>query len=240
MGMPYNGNDSVYAVNMPSGITPRIGSKNIKARYIEYTDSSFSTPKPVSADWLHLGILGPVIRANVGDSVVVFFKNKTSINTSIHVHGLLYDASSEGATYNNGSTGNGNSIAPGGKYMYRYYAREGSGPVASQPSSVVWIYHSHVNMDESDLYAGLVGAIIVNRKGVGDDNAKASDIDREFVTLFMIFDENHSALLDKNIQNYCQGFTNPSPDDFEESNKKHAINGMFMGNLPGLIMKKGL
>lgn len=241
MGMPFDAIDSVYAVNLPSGPTPRIGRKNWKARYIEYTDSTFATPKAIAPEWQHLGVLGPVIRANVGDSVIVYFKNKTTMNASIHVHGLEYDKSSEGAAYNDGSNGDGTSIAPGGKYEYKYFAREGSGPAtgADQPSSTVWLYHSHVDMGESDIYAGLIGAIIVTAKGKGDENAKPKDVDREFVTLFMVFDENNSEYLEKNIESFCPGFANPDPEDFEESNKKHSINGMFMGNLPGLTMKLG-
>ncbi len=239
MGIPFDANDSVYTVNLPANPTPRIGRKNKKARYIAYTDSTFTTAKSISPEWEHLGILGPVIRANVGDSVLVYFKNKTSVNASIHVHGLLYDAHSEGSPYNNGANGDGSSIAPGGKYRYQYYAREGSGPASAQASSVVWLYHSHVNMDESDLYSGLVGAIIVTKKGMGDANAKPTDVDREFITLFFIWNENNSLYLSQNTNTYCPGFANPSPDDFEESNKKHCINGMLMGNLPGLTMNKG-
>ena len=238
MGMPYDATDSVYAVNLPTGLTPRIGSKNIKARYVEYTDTTFTTIKAITPEWQHLGVLGPIIRANVGDSVVVYFKNATSINTSIHAHGLQYDINSEGAVYNNGAI-SGASIAPGGKYMYKYHAREGSGPGSTQGSSIAWLYHSHVAMDESDLYAGLMGAIIVTREGMGDNDAKPADVDREFVTLFMVLNENASAYLQQNTDTYCPGFTNPNPDDFEESNKKHSINGMFMGNLPGLVMNKG-
>lgn len=238
MGMYFDATDSVYAVNSPSGPTPRIGSKNIKARYVEYTDSTFSTPKAITAEWQHLGILGPVIRAVVGDSVVVHFRNRTSINTSIHVHGLLYDPNSEGATYAGSATTN-TSVAPGDNFTYHYFVRDESGPGNTQGSSICWLYHSHVNMDESDMYAGLVGGIVVTRRGMADENARPTDVDREFMTLVMVFDENASALLDSSIQTFIPGFTNPNEEDFEESNKKHSINGMFMGNLPGLVMNRG-
>jgi FtsP/CotA-like multicopper oxidase with cupredoxin domain len=94
-------------------------------------------------------------------------------------------------------------------------------------------------MDESDLYSGLIGAIIITKKGMGDADAKPIDVDREFVTLFFIWDESNSLYLNQNIATYCPGFTNPDSADFAESNRKYAINGMFMGNLPGLIMNKG-
>lgn len=48
----------------------------MKARYIEYTDGSFSTKKLRSnSEEKHLGILGPVIKAEVGDQIEVVFKN---------------------------------------------------------------------------------------------------------------------------------------------------------------------
>jgi len=74
---------------------------------------------------------------------------------------------------------------------------------------------------------------------LADENAKPIDVDREFVTLFFIWDENGSELNQKSLDKYCPGFTNPNPDDFIESNKRHSINGMFMGNLPGLDTNKG-
>ncbi len=239
MGSPFDSIDSVYAVNLPSGPTPRIGNKNVKARYFEYTDSTFTVRKPIDSTWQHLGILGPILRCVVGDSVVVYFKNRTNIHTTIHVHGLQYSPANEGSPYNNGVVGLGDDVPPGGSYTYQYFARESSGPTANQPSSVVWLYHSHFFMDERDIYAGLIGGIIVTKKGMADINAKPIDVDREFVTLFLIFNENSSAFIDSSTQMFCPGFTNPNPADFFESNRKHSINGMMMGNLPGLVMNKG-
>ncbi len=236
MGMPFDANDSVYVANINTPTLQRIGRKYKKARYIEYTDTTFTTPKVITSEWQHLGLLGPVIRANTGDSVIIYFKNMTSINTSINVHGLQFDANSNGAVYNNGAT-SGSSIAPGSKYMYRYFTPDVLCPKTNYTSSSVFLYHSMVNV--SDIYAGLFGAIIVTKRDMGDANAKPIDVDREFVTLFFISNENISPYLAQNIATHCPGFTNPNPADFEESNKKHSINGMLMGNLPGLTMKAG-
>src|SRR5580704_18378359 len=46
-----------------------------KTRYIEYTDATFSERKP-QPEWL--GILGPMIRAEVGDTIVVEFQTGAS------------------------------------------------------------------------------------------------------------------------------------------------------------------
>ena len=57
-----------------------------KTRFIEYTDSSFSVRKP-QPEWL--GILGPVIRAEVGDTIVVEFLNRSIRIHNIHLTGCV-------------------------------------------------------------------------------------------------------------------------------------------------------
>src|SRR5262249_18954431 len=73
-----------------------IGHKYYKAVYREYTDATFRTPKPRDES---LGILGPIIRAEVGDTITVEFRNNTPIPVGIHPHGVFYEKSSEGAHY---------------------------------------------------------------------------------------------------------------------------------------------
>jgi len=53
----------------------RIGRVYVNAQYRAYTDASFTTRKPIAERWRHLGILGPVIHAEVGDTVKVVVKN---------------------------------------------------------------------------------------------------------------------------------------------------------------------
>ena len=182
-----------------------------KTRYVEYTDDTFSVRKP-QPEWL--GILGPVIRAEVGDSIVVHFLNRTQRAHSIHPHGLHYDKDNEGARYVPG--GMGSDVAPGGRFTYHWLADEGSGPGPGDPSSVVWWYHSHVDSG-IEANAGLLGPIIVTAKGKGGADAVPKDVDREFITMFMIFDE-------------AKG---------KDEGLFHTINGYFFGNLPGLTMNKG-
>lgn len=67
-----------------------------KVRYIEYTDATFKVRKP-QPEWL--GILGPIIRGEVGDTILVEFFNRTNTTHSIHAHGVRYDKDSEGANY---------------------------------------------------------------------------------------------------------------------------------------------
>ena len=70
-GEPFDETAAVFTQQGPQ----RIGSTYIKSLYREYTDSSFRTLKPRTAADEHLGMLGPVIRAVVGDTIKVVFKN---------------------------------------------------------------------------------------------------------------------------------------------------------------------
>lgn len=46
-----------------------------------------------------LGFLGPIIRAEIHDTVVVqFWNNATGNNFTLHPHGVRYDKNSEGTT----------------------------------------------------------------------------------------------------------------------------------------------
>jgi hypothetical protein len=75
---------------------------------------------------------------------------------------------------------------------------ERAGPGPSDADSVVWLYHAH-DHEGVDIYAGLVGAITVTRRGGANPDGTPKDVDREFVALFMIFDENLSPYLGANI-----------------------------------------
>jgi manganese oxidase len=182
-----------------------------KSRFIEYTDSSFTVPKR-QPEWL--GILGPVIRAEVGDEIVVDFLNRGQRPHSLHPHGLRYDKDNEGSAYL--PAGAGAQIGPGGRFTYHWFANAGSGPGAGQLSSAVWWYHSHVDA-AIEINAGLLGPIIVTAKGKANADGSPKDVDREFVAAFMIFDE---------LKTKPQGLF-------------YAINGFVFGNLPGLTMKQG-
>jgi hypothetical protein len=182
-----------------------------KTRYVEYTDDTFSVRKP-QPEWL--GILGPVIRAEVGDTVVVHFLNRTTRPHSMHPHGLHYDKASEGAHYI--AMGRGGMVHPGEKYVYHWLADNDSGPAKGESSSRVWWYHSHVDA-EQEINAGLIGPIIVTAAGKANADGTPKDVDREFIALFMIFDELNG----------------------ESAGLFHSVNGYIFGNLPGLMMKQG-
>ena len=68
----------------------RIGRKYLKVVYREYTDAQFNKQKERSKAQEHLGVLGPMIHAEVGDTIEVVFKNMADRQFSMHPHGLYY------------------------------------------------------------------------------------------------------------------------------------------------------
>jgi len=216
-----------------------IGRRYQKSVYREYTEG-FRALKPRLAEEQHLGILGPVIRAAVGDKIIVHFKNNTRYPASIHPHGVSYTMAHEGAPHSQ-AAGNEHKpdgvVAPGGEYTYAWDVPERAGPGPNDPSSIAWIYHSHVD-ETADTNAGLIGAIIITKKGFEDADRTPVDVDREFISLFTVFDENASLHLQSNLA-ACTGLCDPDDEEFQESNLMHGINGLVYGNNHGYAMRKG-
>src|SRR6185369_12934953 len=173
----------------------QIGTQYRKTLYVEYTDATFTTKKPAAPEWQHLGSLGPVIRAEVGDTIKVVFMNKTQSGRSytVHPHGVFYDKSNEGAPYVSGDPNAftaGNDVAPGSSHTYTWEVPERAGPGPADGNSVMWMYHSHVN-EPQDENTGLIGPMIVYKKGTMKP-VGATGIDREFVVMFKVYDETDS------------------------------------------------
>jgi hephaestin len=104
------------------------------------------------------------------------------------------------------------------------------------------MYHSHVN-PPADMMSGLVGPLIITGKGSANPDGSPKDIDREFVTLWTIFDENASHYLEQNVTRFTgrpdRVMLRLEDPEFIESNLMHSINGYVYGNLPGLTMNSG-
>jgi manganese oxidase len=214
-----------------------------KAIYREYTDASFSTLKPRPPEWEHLGILGPLIRAEVGDVIRVTFKNNTKIFCSMHPHGLEYAKDSEGAMYNDGNPAEqkkGDAVPPGQTFTYTWNVPERAGPGPMDGSSVLWVYHSHF-VESRDMNAGLIGPIIVTGKGHAKPDGTPKDVDREFVVAFAIFDESESWYFEANTlgeRRYTPGLRSSDPA-VRQNYLFYSMNGLIEGNLPMMTMKKG-
>ncbi len=243
LGAPFTPEENIFV----GAAADRIGSTYKKAQYVEYTDATFTTAKVRPASEQHLGILGPTLRAEVGDTIKISFKNNTQHPVSMHPHGVFYNKDSEGAPYNDGTTGAfkaDDAVAPAGTHTYIWEVPRRAGPGPMDVSSVLWSYHSHTD-EVADTNSGLNGAIIVTKKGLARTNGTPNDVDREFVTLYTVFDENASLYIDENTANLPAVLGGLDPETlkadeaFAESNLMHSINGYVYGNLPGLVMKAG-
>lgn len=221
-----------------------------KVLYREYTDSTFRTLSPRPPEWQHLGFLGPLIRAVVGDTIRVVFRNNAHRPFSIHPHGVFYDKGSEGAPYNDGTVGRDTAddgVLPGGTYVYvwRVPARAGPGPMDG--SSVLWMYHSHVD-DVRDINTGLFGPIIVTARGKARPDGSPVDVDREVIASFMQVEEQDSWLAPENFHPSLDSLSDmgprPNPSLPQEGYPwfvKFTINGFVHGSLPlaALTMRRG-
>ena len=229
-GLPFSAEEALFAVQ--DADRTRIGRQYSKVLYREYTDESFKTLKPRPPEWRHLGALGPLIRAEVDDVIHIVFRNNADRAFSVHPHGVFYTKASEGAPYDDDDGVTiGDAVPPGGTHTYVWPVRERAGPGPSDGSSVVWMYHSHVD-EPKDANTGLIGPIIITGKGKANADGSPKDVDREFINLFMIYDENSSWYLEQNIATAGVNVERIDPEEFEESNLKHAINGYLWDNFP--------
>ena len=254
MGMPFDEIAKLYTESGPH----RIGRVYKKAIYREYTDATFSTLKVRPPDEQYLGLLGPILRGEVGDTIKVVFKNNGSHPYSMHPHGVFYRKDSEGADYNDATSGankDDGGVPPGATHTYLWQIPERAGPGPNDPSSIFWLYHSHAD-ELRDVASGLFGGIVVTRRGMALPDGRPKDVQHEFVTMFIAINENESWYLEDNIRDHTTdpkgvNRTESHPitpagmagtvvgTGFVDGNIKWSINGYIYGNMPLMTMKQG-
>uniref|UniRef100_A0A8C9YMM7 ferroxidase n=1 Tax=Sander lucioperca TaxID=283035 RepID=A0A8C9YMM7_SANLU len=166
-------------------------TKFTKVVFRGYMDSSFSTPDFRGELDEHLGILGPVIKAEVGQSIMVVFRNKANRPYSLHPNGVSYTKQTEGLSYEDGSKywyKYDNEVQPNTTFTYLWKVNSMVGPMPDESHCRTWAYYSGVN-PERDIHSGLIGPLLVCREGTLD---KTLNDMREFTLLFMTFDESQS------------------------------------------------
>jgi FtsP/CotA-like multicopper oxidase with cupredoxin domain len=237
-GQPFGEHEDTYVQTGPG----RIGSTYLKCLYRAYTNATFSTLQPRAPQDAYLGLLGPVIRAEVGDTIKIYFRNTCHIPTSMHPHGVFYLKDSEGAPYADNTSGvekSDDAVPTGGTHTYTWLVPDRAGPGPSDGSSVMWMYHSHAD-EIGDTYAGLIGPMEITAKGMARPDGSPKDVDREVFEMFSVMDENKSPYLLHNLYTYAQQpYPDVDDDDLNESNLMHSINGYVFGNQPMLQLKKG-
>uniref|UniRef100_A0AAQ5XEF7 F5/8 type C domain-containing protein n=1 Tax=Amphiprion ocellaris TaxID=80972 RepID=A0AAQ5XEF7_AMPOC len=203
-----------------------IPQKYVKAVYREYTDSTYSVPRPRPA-WT--GIQGPMIVAQAGDRVVVHFKNLASQPYSISPVGITYWKQSEGAGYDDSTAGRekeDDAISPGGYYEYVWDINYKDSPTPSDPDCLTYSYSSQVDTVR-DVNSGLIGALLICKPN-GQRKYPA------YVLLFAVFDETKSW--------YGEVGERQSREKFKRTDGRkeyHTINGYVNSTLPGLTVCQG-
>jgi len=213
-----------------------LGTTYRKAVYREFTDDTFKYEKKRGYREIHLGLLGPFIRAEVGDVIEVVFMNKGSHPFSIKPHGVFTNKGNEGMKYNDQSNfDEDNAVQPGNKFTYRWTVPQRAGPGPNEPNCIGWLYHSGSNMIR-DTPTGLMGPLVTCRRGVLDArNQRLDQHSREFALIYYIINENRSWYIRDNM-NRLKGTLAPHIE-FEESNLMNSINGYIYGNTPGMVME---
>jgi FtsP/CotA-like multicopper oxidase with cupredoxin domain len=116
-------------------------------------------------------IPGPLLRARVGDRILVHFKNLDRVTRrphSMHFHGVRYKPSSDG-TYVPGFSGRDGDVRTGRTWTYRL--------AAAPRSRGVWPYHDHSPSMHESIDGGMYGMLsILGRRERAPD--------REFEVVF--------------------------------------------------------
>jgi FtsP/CotA-like multicopper oxidase with cupredoxin domain len=107
-------------------------------------------PGVITQTWTYDGgVPGPLIRAHVGDRVIVHFTNHLPEETTIHWHGVRLPAAMDGVP---GHTQD--AVPPGGAFDYSFIVPD---------ASLFW-YHPHFNSG-AQVGDGLYGALLVEGSG---------------------------------------------------------------------------
>jgi manganese oxidase len=212
----------------------------LKTLYREYTDDTFKTLKKRPPEWEHLGFLGPLIRAEVGNTIKVVFRNNAAHPHSIHAHGVFYNKDSEGAPYQDGTSGADkadDAVPPGGTHTYTWQVPERAGPASGDTSSILWMYHSHTD-EYRDPNTGLIGPMIITARGQAKPDGSPRDVERELVVMFAQTHEEDSWHAERNLPNLATEVAlqmQPVPSSANAAYPyfvRFSINGFSHGNMP--------
>ncbi len=139
---------------------------------------------------------GPLIEAEVGDTVIVHFRNKLKAPVTMHPHGIFYANEMDG-TYKGKWTDPGGFVQTNRTFTYVWEASEGT--------EGTWLYHDHGPMDPLPVFKGLHGPLIIRKPGEVRPEA-------EFFLAFHTWDPSITGL--KNIY-YCingKAYAGNTPD----------------------------
>jgi len=146
-----NGHDAIMGMDVPPAQS--VIQTVVYRRYSAYWRKPEPNAPRSSADGLD--IPGPLLKARVGDTIRVHFKNMDTLHHaphSMHFHGVHYKPSSDGA-FLPGFSGRDADVMPG--HTYTYVLKAGS------DSAGVWPYHDHSPSMEESIRGGMFGMISI-------------------------------------------------------------------------------
>ena len=220
-----SGTDMIKGGPLPPLASDQLGLAYRKVVYREFSDATFRTPISQPA---YMGLLGPTLHAQAGDTVVVHFKNRARIPTNIAVAC--------------GEPGRLAPVRPGGTARYEWHITDAEGPGKGDDSSIAWRYFSTVD-ETDDENAGMVGILVVTKRGLAKPDGAPADIDDEVVTAFSEMDESLSRMLDVNLAdpalNPRHVKKGPPFTEFTFDNQYFTINGFVFGNMPLPTLREG-
>ncbi|GAB1302912.1 Coagulation factor VIII [Apodemus speciosus] len=217
---------SQYLSNGPH----RIGRKYKKVRFIAYTDETFKTRETIQHE---SGILGPLLYGEVGDTLLIIFKNQASRPYNIYPHGITDVSPLHARRLPRGIKHVKDlPVLPGEIFKYKWTVTVEDGPTKSDPRCLTRYYSSFIN-PERDLASGLIGPLLICYKESVDQRGNQMMSDKRNVILFSLFDENQSWYITENMQRFLPNAAETQPQDpgFQASNIMHSINGYVFDSL---------
>ncbi|KAJ1102434.1 hypothetical protein NDU88_007484 [Pleurodeles waltl] len=223
------GMDSHYQSQFLESGPQRIGSRYKKAIFVEYMDERFRQSKV--SETPGTGLLGPVLRAEVGDQFKIVFRNLASRPYNIYPHGLARVGAFTPTAASKDKDVKDLPIHPGETFTYSWRVTPDDGPTSSDARCLTRFYYSSLD-PERDMASGLIGPLIICNKETLDRRGNELISDKERFLLFSVFDENQSWYLQENIQRFCRhpATVDPQDPDFYASNVMHSVNG-YVDNL---------
>lgn len=194
--------------------------------------------KPRTPDEMHMGIIGPMIKAEVGDTIEIVFKNMASVDYSMHPHGVFYTIAHDNYYFNDNISDlllRSRIVRSSQTFFYKWAVPDRSGPASDDPNCINWMYYSD-NSPGKDTNSGMSGPIVICRRGTLNPDGRRKDVDRELVLLFQIFNETNSWYFQENVKNHAPARTNLRDPKFLDSNDMHSINGFVFTRNKGLTM----
>jgi manganese oxidase len=203
-----------------------------KAIFRQYTNRSFSHRVAREQEWHHLGLLGPALHAESGDTITVVLRNRAEFDVDFVVDNVAWIGGLESRRV----------VRPGKVGEYKFLATKESAPAAhSYTSSAMHFYRSAVG-GPGHVYAGMLGPLIVTRAGEADSCGRPLGVENEIVTVLWVGDEGLSPYWE--LENKAHVFGNltngeSENDSVEDPPKFLAINGLVYCSLASLNMRIG-